>query len=57
MFFPSQKQEVSDDLGVYVLELLTEVSTLPSLVATSLVKKEMFFQFFTWPHVGHMIKG
>ena len=42
------KQEVGDDLSVCILSLLSEVNTLPSLVAISPVKVEkQFFQFVT----------
>ena len=42
------KQEVGDDLSVCILSLLSEVNTLPSLVAISPVKLEKrFFQFVT----------
>ena len=40
------------------MKLLPEVSTLPSLVAISLVKMKIYiFQIVTGTHVGHMIKG
>ena len=35
------QQEVGDDLGVCVLNLLLEVNTLPRLVVISLVKVEI----------------
>ena len=35
--------------------LLPGVSTLPNLVAISLVKVQIF-QIAKWPHVGHVIK-
>ena len=37
----SFKQEIGDDLSVCVVNLLPVVSTLPSLVAISLMKVEM----------------
>ena len=36
-----EKKEVGDDLGICILNLLSEVGTLPSLVAICLVKMEM----------------
>ena len=42
------KQEVGDDFIVCILSLLSEVKTLPILVAISSVKAEIqFFQFVT----------
>ena len=41
-----EKKEVGDDFNICVLNLLPEVSTLPSLLAISLAKVEMFFFFF-----------
>ena len=35
-----KKKLVGDDLGICVLKLLLEVTTLPNLVAISLVKEE-----------------
>ena len=52
------KQNVGDDLNVCVLELLPEVSTLPSLVVISFSKvKIYFFQFVMWPNVDQLIEG
>ena len=39
--FMQTKQEVGDNLSVCVLKLITEVVTLPKLVANSLVKVEI----------------
>ena len=36
-----RKQEVGDDLRVCVLNILPEVSTMPSLVVINLVKEEL----------------
>ena len=38
-----EKQEVTDDLHVCVLNVLPEVTTLPSLVVVSFVKLEIYF--------------
>ena len=47
--FEETKQEFGDDLTVYVLNLFPVANTLPSLVATTLVKVEIyFFQTVTW---------
>ena len=35
------QQNVEDDLGLYVLKLLPQASTLPSLVAISMMKVEI----------------
>ena len=35
------QQNVGDDLSLYVLKLLPQVSTLPSLVAISMMKVEI----------------
>ena len=43
-------------LSAFAMKLLPEVSTLPSLVAISLVKMKIYiFQIVTGTHVGHMI--
>ena len=47
------KQEADDDLGVYVLINLPEVTTMLSLVAIHLTKVEIEF----FPSIGHVIKG
>ena len=51
---PKLKTRSQYGLCVCALDLLPEVSTLRSLVATSLVKSEIFFHFVTWPRVGHV---
>ena len=43
MEYKNSKQEVGDNLSVSVLIIFTEVSTLPSLVAITLVKVRMYF--------------
>ena len=51
-------QEVEDNFHVYVLNLLTEVSSMPSLVTINLVRRAIqIFQIVTWSHVGHTMKG
>ena len=47
------KQEADDDLGVYVLINLPEVTTMLSLVAIHLTKVEIEI----FPSIGHVIKG
>ena len=52
------KQDVGDELGVCVLNILPKARSLPSLLAINLVKvKIQIFQTVTWPHFGHLIKG
>lgn len=53
-----EKQEVSDDLSVCVLDFLPQVSTLPGLLAIILVTVEILnSQTATWFHISNVIKG
>ena len=53
-----EEQKVGNYLEICVLNLLPEVTVVPSLVATSLVKVEIsFFQFVTWTQVSHVTEN
>ena len=50
-------KQVGDHLSVCMLNLLSEVSTLPTLEAIKFVKKKiLILQIATLPLVGHVIK-
>lgn len=51
------QQEFGGDLSVFVLKLLSEISTLPWLAVISLVKVIQLFQIVTLSLVAHVIKG
>ena len=56
--YREERQEVGDKLSFLGLKLLPEVSTLPSLVALSIVKLEQkTVQNTMWSYIGHLIKG
>lgn len=51
------KQKIADDVDVCVLNLLSNVSTLPIIVVKGLKKVEIIpFQIVTLPDVDHVIK-